>query len=207
MPSTVARIAVTGTYSGTTWANVYYVQTDVSAESNAQVSDLITDFKTAYESSGVLGKLSTGYHVTAYRGVVQTSASTGFTAQITSTGAGTTGGAGAPANNSAVLSWLSAAYWRGGKPRTYLAGIPLSAEDTVNGLDNTWKNDLASQAEDFRVAVNAITTTRFDEVTMGFLHWQNDNVWLDPPQFLAFTGVTVHDRIGTQRRRLGQWVV
>lgn len=115
-----------------------------------------------------------------------------------------------PANLAWVLSWRLAARYRGGHPRTYLAGI-----DAIELLDNvSFKpgsvTTLQGLANTFLGAINALTPAPFSSVTLGVLRqFANGGstkvppIFLDPPQFKPFQSVVVKPGIATQRRRLG----
>ena len=109
-----------------------------------------------------------------------------------------------------VLSWRLASRYRGGHPRTYLAGI-----DTIELNDNTsFKagsvSTLQGLANTFLSSVDGIVSTPFSSVTLGVLRqFANGGsetkppTYLTPPQFKPFTSVVVKPGIATQRRRLG----
>lgn len=206
-PADTIRISVEGNNSGLPWNNIFWVKTDEVASSSSSISDLLDAFATKMTASNLWSAccLNT-VHVTALRGVCVTSPGNALTAVRTMALNGAVAGADLTAASCAVVSWQSTAYWRGGKPRTYLPGLPGSFGDTNHSLNDTQKATILSNAGAFRSGVNAITTPAFDSVQLGFIHWQNNGEWLTPPVFYPFTGQLVHDRIGVQRRRLGQWL-
>jgi hypothetical protein len=187
---------------------VFHVKTDdPGITTPAGVTDMLNAFKAAITSSALLTALSSALSVTQYQGVVQLTADTAVESTVTSTQVGGASGATLPASACVVLSWLSPAYWRGGKPRTYLSGIPSADLDTVFSLDNTKKADFVTKANALLTAVNAITTPAVDQTRLGFVSYATGKEWRPTPLFFEYNGCTVHDRIGTQRRRLGHWVV
>ena len=123
------------------------------------------------------------------------------------TGTGSSGGT-AVANDGTckVASWLSTVYWRGGKPRTYLPGVSTSETTGDHSLTAGEITALKTAAAGFRTAVNALTSGGITGTTLGFVSFRTGNADRVPPLFYAFTGATVHPRLGTQRRRLGHWV-
>lgn len=205
-PEKTIRIAVEGNIGGQPMANIFWVKTDVEATSNGSVADLLDDFAGALSGSGLIAQFGNTLHVTQLRGVAVTAPGSAFTHVRATSISGTVGGAQLPASACIVGSWLSTAYWRGGKPRTYMGGVPSAYIDTNHSLDDSQKAAVLSKFQAFHSAVNGITTPAFDSVELGFVRWQSHDEWLHPPQWFPFTGVTIHDRLATQRRRLGQWL-
>jgi hypothetical protein len=110
------------------------------------------------------------------------------------------------ASASVVISWGSNAYWRGGKPRTYLPGIELSYTDgksQITAAGDTW---YTQKANDFLAAVNALSDVGITQTGLGFVHFFVAGVLQTPGIFYPITGAAIHPRFGTQRRRLGAWI-
>jgi hypothetical protein len=106
------------------------------------------------------------------------------------------------AAGSYVLNWLISAYYRGGHPRTYLPGV--TSGNITNGSDvsASFASGLATAANSFRTAINALTTTNITGVEMGTVSFASGNAWRTTPQFRAYNGVTVGLKLGSQRRRI-----
>lgn len=117
---------------------------------------------------------------------------------------GPTSGGGAPASAACVLSWAIVDTYRGGKPRTYLPGVPLTALSTVRVLDDGYVADTRTAAANFLDAVNGFTTANITTCTLGVLHFFSGGLALDPPTFDPYIGVGVQKRVCSQRRRLGR---
>lgn len=196
-----------GDIGGMPFANVFHVGTDEPGISTgAGVLDMITAFKNAVSSSNLITLLSNTLHVTQFQGVVQLTDDTAVEATLSASLAGTGSGATVTANDALVISWLSNAYWRGGKPRTYLPGLLTASVDTNHSLLDSSKAAFLANAVAFRTAVNAITTPAVDATQLGFVSYATGKAWRSTPLFFPYTGVTIHDRIGSQRRRLGRWL-
>lgn len=109
-----------------------------------------------------------------------------------------------------VLSWRLGVRYRGGHPRTYLAG-----GDTAALHDNaSWSTGavagLQAAANTFLSSVDAIVSAPFTSVTLGVLRQfanggseADPQVFLNPPIFSPFTSVIVKPGVGSQRRRFG----
>jgi len=64
---------------------------------------------------------------------------------------------------------------------------------------------LKTAATGFRTAINALTQGTITSTVLGMVSFTTGGVARTPAVFYAFTGATVHQRLGTQRRRLGKW--
>lgn len=110
----------------------------------------------------------------------------------------------APASLAACLSWQSGVYWRGGKPRTYVGGLPVSAMADERELDSTFVTNILSDAVNLIAAFNALTSGNFDSCQFGFVSFTSGGTDRTPPLFFPIVGAAVHSRADTQRRRLGK---
>lgn len=118
-----------------------------------------------------------------------------------------TGTASSDRGLAAVISWLSPAYWRGGKPRTYIEA-PTGNLDAANvsHWTSTFITALGTAASSFRTAVNALTGgVTITGSQLGFVSFFSGNVLRSPSVFFAISGAKIHPRIGHQRRRDGRW--
>jgi len=110
------------------------------------------------------------------------------------------------ASVAAVISWIANVYWRGGKPRTYVSGVPLASYDGTTQLKATFQSGLDTAAGSFLTAVNALTPTPFTSVTLSLMSFFSKKVGAVRPQAFPITGAKVGSRIDSQRRRLGKEV-
>lgn len=171
-----------------------------------QLAAWLDEFHAGTLSSALYTNRGNTLHVTQMEAVLYTSPTVVRRAVKTTSITGTDTQGAEPAGVCMVLSWHSSAYWRGGKPRTYLGGVTARDLDTNHSLTDTEKTAVIGQAQSFRTNINSITTPQVSETQLGFVHWQHHDVWLNPANFIKFTGVTVHDRVGMQRRRFGPWL-
>lgn len=177
-----------------------------SVSSDAQLTTWLTAFHNALGVADLIGQRSNTLHVTQFEAVLHVGEVLNYRATNTTPLNGGRVSQPLSAAMNAVISWHSSAYWRGGKPRTYLGGMMIENVDTNHSLIDAQKTAIAGQAQTFLNGVSAITTAQVPETQMGFIHWQSKDQWLIPPTFYKFTGASVHDRLGTQRRRLGPWL-
>lgn len=105
-------------------------------------------------------------------------------------------------SSSAVINWQITDFYRGGKPRSYLPGVPQSGVTDGRTLTTTMRANLAAAALNFMNDVNALSHGGITAVQLGTVRFQAAKVWLTPPVFRPYTGTGVRSQLGTQRRRL-----
>lgn len=121
----------------------------------------------------------------------------------TGSNTGTASGTTLPANCATCWSWKITNRYRGGHPRTYIAGLTTTGITNANTLTTTHQTAHATAAAAVRTAVNAIATTGGTWI-LGCVSYYKDNALRPDPIFRAYTGVSVDSRIDSQRRRLGR---
>lgn len=115
-----------------------------------------------------------------------------------------------PPQSCVAVSWLGLPSYRGGKPRTYLPGVPESA-----GTPGT-SQLIASYCSTLRTAAQAAIldmtpfTVHSATPALGTVSYINKGVNPVPPHhrpspiFYSYTGARVHERLDSQRRRSGK---
>lgn len=120
--------------------------------------------------------------------------------------AGTLVGGGLANSAALCISWKVNYRWRGGHPRSYLP--PPTSAETSGG--NKWsvafQSTAQTQARLFRTSMNASASggTTFKMVCVKYYE---DKQLLVTPKVLLIADALVHDRIDTQRRRLGKEII
>ena len=113
-----------------------------------------------------------------------------------------------PPGTAVCISWSIAEVYRGGKPRTYLPGIPTVAVTTAgeSALTSSYATALDLQATTMLTQFNTlvITGTTFKLGTVS--HYSGHTV-RPTPVWRSFTNARVHERIDSQRRRNGAEVL
>jgi hypothetical protein len=123
---------------------------------------------------------------------------------------GTDGGPALTGQVALVLSWRIARSYRGGHPRSYLAGWSQTSLDTAV----KWSDDLIGTMQDageaFLGAVNGTELGVSGHVTLGTLSWfvaggseLVPREYRDTPVFFPIGSVVAKPGVATQRRRLG----
>lgn len=208
-PVSVVRVEILGDNYGQSWANIFHVLTEPTGTvSSSDVSELANAFFSAY-TDNFLGLMSAGCGALSCMASYSLGDGTFVDGVFASPSGGTDTGPTLTADVSILGSWQVSSQWRGGHPRTY---IPGAVQDRL--LDShTYSTATISEAqtdfEDFLSAVNLLTPTGFSSVTLGCLRRFADGgsvatpkVYLDPPEFVAYSGVLVRKTPGIQRRRL-----
>ena len=120
--------------------------------------------------------------------------------------AGTLVGGGLANSAALCISWKVNYRWRGGHPRSYLP--PPTSAETSNG--NLWsvgfQSTAQTQARNFLTAMNA-TSSAGTTFKLCLVKYIEAGVILPVPKVLLFADALVHNRIDTQRRRLGKEVI
>ena len=108
-----------------------------------------------------------------------------------------------PSNVAVCWSWKISRRYRGGHPRTYIAAIPYAHETEPNSLTSTARTSHLAAAAAIRSAINAVTVNG-GTATMCAVHYYQNKALLGTPLISDITGVSVDDRLDSQRRRLGR---
>lgn len=132
----------------------------------------------------------------------------GTSAQANSTAAGVVGTAGGPACPPQVavcISWSIAEVYRGGKPRTYVPGIPQSAVSTASTsqLASSYAASMRTSAQAILSGINTMTVTGGGAFQMGTVSYHSAHAVRPVPLFRSFISSRVHERLDSQRRRNG----
>lgn len=200
------RVSIEGLLNAQPWANVFWCNLSGGASaSQANLDTWLNAFQAAYKTAMAPTGTTDVQYVQAKATLFQTGG-TVLHSVVAMTGTGSNG-TGLLNDNSAamIISWLSAVYWRGGKPRTYLPGIKGTDVTSGKTIASGIKNTLNTAGGGFLTAVNALSAGGISATALGFVSFRSGNADRPSPLFFPITGHTVHSRLGTQRRRLGRW--
>jgi hypothetical protein len=115
---------------------------------------------------------------------------------------GTDTGADISQGSSAVITWRIPRHYRGGHPRTYMAGLTANAIDTAVNLATAYQTALVTFAEALMSQVGAAILDRTGTPQLVTVHRVVNKVTLSVPIVDAIQGLVVGDIIRSQRRRL-----
>src|SRR5580692_179453 len=206
-PPGMAKITVkSGFYDFITENVLWWASTDNSGTTAAECNTFSEDVWNAW-AANILP------HVSTEGGLQLVTTQVFFTDSLVVEGSYATGGAAGGIDSPPIsaascccLSWATGLYYRGGKPRSYIGGIPASelAASSSKLVQNDYANALAAGAAAFLAAVNALDVSPITPGALGTLSFAKDKAWRDPPIPVPYTGVQVGSRLDTQRRRLGK---
>lgn len=210
-PSGVTRVAFSGTFNGTNWANVMHVKVNPSGVLTQTIAnELAIQLHNAYFYAWG-PHLSLQWNLLATDIVMFGDPGNVFEAGQTSPGSGQDSGLTLPANVALCVSWKTSAYYRGGHSRTYLCGIVQDRLENSKSWSAQTLADFAAGALDFRQKIGQISVIGVSSVTFGYLQQfanggslKTPREYLNPPVFHPIVGHTVHPRVDSQRRRLGR---
>lgn len=206
VPAHIMRFAISGVSIAAPWTNVFWARNGKQSQPTpTQFQDVTQDvFNAFYNSlahqSALQNKLQTcvGLYYMPNGDVIGS--------EVAGTQTGNQGDDCLPANVALCISWHVQQRYRGGHPRTYLAGQPGEKK-----ADNTsWIAAYCSATQDFanqfHSTVNSINHGEIADVHLGTLSTQLRKQWRDPPIFRDYTLGAAHvdTRIDSQRRRLGR---
>jgi len=198
----IAKIVLVQSMAGVTINNVLHATSQVTTPT--AVGDLQTLANTV-RSSWVTNVIPLQSNSLTLTDCVVTDLTNDTGASATSTGSNVGGlaSAASPANTAVCWSWKISNRYRGGHPRTYIAGLAQANVLNANTLTAAHVTAHAAAAAAVRTAVNALV--------IGATTWQlccvsyYKNKALRPVGInFIYTGVSVDSRIDSQRRRLGR---
>lgn len=202
LPPPLARVAISGTQTTLPWTNVFYLDLSGASIVSADLNTLAGDIASEWNSS-IAANVSVDTDLTEVAIVYVPSVGNELTGIWTGTHVGTASGSTIDnAATCAVVNFHINAYYRGGHPRLYMAGLTTGQVSGTNVLTPTVQGNIATSWSAFLTAVNAMTTTNITAVQMGTCSFQTGNAWRVPPIFRPYKSVTVRSLIGTQRRRI-----
>jgi hypothetical protein len=102
-----------------------------------------------------------------------------------------------------VVNFSINQYYRGGHPRLYLAGVPVSVVTGLNTISAAAQAALATAGNSWITDTNALTGAHVSATQLGTVSYATGNTWRVPPVFRAFQSSGARAILGTQRRRLG----
>lgn len=175
---------------------------DPTQVSQGNLNTLCTSLGAAWASNFNITRtpawLITGYQLVALDG-------SGLEATSTASVAGTGSTNPLSPQSTVTVSWGTKAYWRGGKFRTYLPGIPGNALSTTGGagLTATYANSCRNAGNSFLTAANVLNLGTIP-IEIGGVSYFHQYAFRTPPLFLPYLTAHVHERLDSQRRRSGK---
>jgi hypothetical protein len=191
---------LTGTSDGVAhFANVFHVRcADISDFSPDVALELLDDLISAFDGSGFYDQMIADAEITNARlrvsnGVIWTPVE-----QAVTTLAGTRTGEHVGGQTAMVVSWRGTWSYRGGKPRTYIAGLDDEAFASPIQLASDIVVAQRAAAVELIANILALTGAYGSDVQLGALIGNNATA---SGAFYPFTTALVTQQIGTIRRR------
>jgi hypothetical protein len=199
------RVTINGVCDTSPSANVFWVRNgNASQPTFTDLNSVAADVANAFVN--LLPNLSERWHGNGASWLYWDPSGEASGGEVPFNVAGGSTGPVAAANVACCITWQVQTHYKGGHPRTYLAGIP----DTGIQDNTTWvtayRVNIAAAANQFHFAVNAISHGAFSSSHLGTVSFQLNKLWRDQPVFRDFVhpNATVDSRIDSQRRRLGR---
>lgn len=196
------RVSLEGENGNELWANIFHVLAVPSGSpTEANIGDLVNNIYTSFVDR-LVPLMNNGADIEQGFGSWSKGDGTFVEGSYANLVVGADSGIPLDAATCMLLSWRVSAAWRGGHPRTYLAGISADRLDNAASYTTTTVSDYQAAAELFLSDVNSIANATWDSVTLGCLRSISGGVELDPQVFVPFGSVLARKRPATQRRRL-----
>lgn len=204
-PSRTAKVVFSGHQGATPWANVMWFYMTGSGEISNDDLENMCDYLASTYAGTLLSVLVPTCTLDTTQAIAYIDGGP-FDFTFTSTYEGaSTETIQLPAQVAACVGWQIAAHYRGGKPRTYLAGVPVTARETPTTWDLGFMSDVVDAATAFHTGSEAFGGSGgISALEHGVVSFQTAGDWRDPPIFRRINGATFDGRIDTQRRRLGR---
>lgn len=198
----VLRGAFRSTVEGQDNLNILHLEYNGAGNNQADLDTLATNWagfiKTMVQS---LQSVDCVYHELT---VVDLTSSTALTSTVPVTGTGSHSGGASPASMACCISWHVHRRYRGGHPRTYVGGLPITTLSTERSFSATFvalaKGNAAAYLANFAFAsggaygvINAVSLSYFSGGAVRVT-----------PITDQLIGSDVNARPDSQRRRLGK---
>jgi hypothetical protein len=200
VPSPCAHIRFIGEFNPSGPAGVGFWTPISAAVTSGELSTAAESLYTAFATT-ILADMSVNSYLTKCE-VLAYVAPLELVGSYAAVSEGAATGATAAANVCAMVNWGIPSTWRGGKPRTYLWGVPGSAvSDDGRTLAGAYHTALQSEVVAFTAAANAVTVAG-DPIQLSMLKKVTAGVVLSPGYLLELSSPEVNTQICSQRRRL-----
>lgn len=198
------RCAVEQTYNAVNVVNVLWLKVDPEPSVPAELDDLAESVYSAWQGD-VLPHQADPLTLTGVK-VLYYGPAGEYSGEFNASTSGSAGGTPVPQDVATVVSWHIGRTYRGGHPRSYLAGNITSQLQDQRTWNSTYLAAILGAMENFRTAINALTTADFSTITLGTMSRSTGGAPRADTLFEPYTGVSIQERVCSQRRRLGALV-
>jgi hypothetical protein len=206
LPEGYARAAMEGIFDSATWANVMYF--DVSTHLADPVTEVITLVASAmhhfYQDAVLFSNLPADWTTSWCKVTYRYSSSEQITFRIADATPGTHTGDPEPVQVCLLVNWLVGDPRRGGKPRTYLAGVVEGALSDDAHVDPAFAGGFNTRAATWLAGLSTFSAggiTGLSLVDMSFVDGKAPRAVGHP---IPILGVAMNPVAATQRRRINR---
>ena len=198
-PAGIVRLALSGTYQATRWANIFHVYVpSLDPSSGAEVTDLSNDLQDAFTSSLFYDAQANDFALNA-AALTCSDGSALFGYEFPWSIEGTDDSGGHINGGTAVcVSWQGSWHYRGGKPRNYIGGLTDAWVVEPSVLEPGRVTSLRNAALALIANIAALSGSYGSVVVLGALI---GNTASSPGTFAPYSGAVVQDTPRSQRRR------
>lgn len=197
----ILKVRFIGDNQGFVWNCIMHSQYTSASPSTADLTGYATAAGTAWGNN--IGPLCGANVNLTSVDVIDLTSATSPSATVNVAHAGTLAGTTLPASTALVSSWQANLRYRGGHVRNYWPGGTQAELQNVA----TWLGTFITQAtagfQAFLTSMNAIPLSGGTS-QLVLLSYRTNNAPRPTPIPVTITGVNVHPRIDTQRKRLGK---
>jgi len=193
------------TGSSRPWVNIFHLAyTPTGGITGADLASLAADFDADYETYlQSFCSVHSEHSSSKYTDLGSVDGLIHYTSPVV---AGGSVGTLAPLSLAAVVSWGIARRYRGGHGRTYLSALTTAQAVGPQDLDPTFAGNLAASAATF-VGRWTAKTVGAKTYTLAIISYRTNNAPRVTPLPQDVLSAIVHERIDSQRRRLGKELV
>lgn len=190
------------TFAGRQVVNIMHTLYGGSPGSVAEITSVAADAWTAW-TTNISPQVNSGVVLTEVRATDLTS-NTAPRGVHVANHAGGGGGTALTANAALVGSWQIARRYRGGHPRIYIAGCQTDWLTDVAHWTNTVIANMQTALTGLMNDLAAISHAPYTGMSVVSVSYFSGHALRVTPENDLITGVVVHPRVDSQRRRLGK---
>lgn len=198
----VVRLIHAGTNQGTPWVNTMHVQGLQGPFNEVTLQAVATAAHTAYFQA-FIPQLNNQTVLLSTTAVDLTTRQSGFAVDDTSHTGTATATTYPPLNVAYCISWTIADRYRGGHPRMYLCAASVADYTGGRLLTSGKQTALSSAATGYLTSLGNMVAGSTTWYPVAIRYWSQGQLFPEPKQ-RYIVDAAVHNRIDSQRRRLGK---
>lgn len=197
----IVLVRLKGVFGSQPWNVIQHLQYTGAAPAVADLQTLATSITTAWNTN-YAPLCANGVNLTGID-LADLTNPAAAAASVTVSSAGTRTGTILPASTCIVVSWIINVRYRGGHPRSYYPFGVQADTATVRSWATTFVTSVNNASNAYRTALNALTVSG-STYKMAVVSYQHNNAPRPTPVPFTVQSNVTHQRIDTQRRRLGK---